>query len=142
MIQIMGNTPKAAPSVATASEVPNGMPQPITAIRIATTSAIAPAMWARTFSPASRTNSVASGIIATSALRNSESPIGSSTCLYIVPPAVKAVRDLPARREMMRAVEHRGHGGREVEARDPGAHRDADARVGVSLELVAEAVAL
>jgi pyrroloquinoline-quinone synthase len=35
-----------------------------------------------------------------------------------------------------------GHGGREVEARDPRPHRDADARVGFGGQLAAEAVAL
>ena len=52
MIQMIGNRPNAAPSVATASAVPTGMPQTMTAIRIATTSAIAPAMCARSFRPA------------------------------------------------------------------------------------------
>ena len=46
-------------------------------------------------------NSVASGISANSALRNSESPTGSRTCLYIVsasPPRRYPGRRLPARR--------------------------------------------
>ena len=45
----------------------------------------------------------------------------------------------PARRH---GEQHGGDGGREVEARDARAHRDADARVGAREQLLAEAVAL
>ena len=55
----------------------------MTATRIAASSESSPAQCDFSLSPPSSTNSVASGIIATSALRNSESPTGSSTCLYI-----------------------------------------------------------
>ncbi len=83
-IHMIGNRPKAAPSRATSSACPNGIDQKMTAVRIATASEIRPAQCDFSFRPPSSTNSVASGIIATSALANSESPTGSSTCLYIV----------------------------------------------------------
>src|SRR5689334_19238016 len=79
---MIGNNPKAAPSVAAATVVPNGMPQTAIAITIPTASDTRPATWALSLSPPSRTNSVASGIIATSALAAREPPTGSSTCLY------------------------------------------------------------
>src|SRR4051795_10676947 len=54
---------------------------------IATSSAASsdssPAQCDLSLSPPSSRKSVANGIIATSALRNSESPTGSSTCLYM-----------------------------------------------------------
>src|SRR4051794_602032 len=47
-----------------------------------TSSAARPATWALSLRPPSRMNSVASGIIATSALAASEPPTGSNTCWY------------------------------------------------------------
>src|SRR5688572_7079870 len=49
---------------------------------MATSSAARPAIWALSFSPPNSTNSVASGIIATSALAASDPPTGSNTCWY------------------------------------------------------------
>src|SRR3954471_15641664 len=68
----------------------------MTETRIAASSDSRPAQCDLSFRPPSNRNSVASGIIATSALRNSESPTGSSTCLYITPPPVLEA-ELPTR---------------------------------------------
>ena len=73
---MIGKSPKAAPSVADSSAVSTGMPHTATAITIETASAISPATCARSLRPPSRMNSVASGIIATRALANSEPPTG------------------------------------------------------------------
>jgi hypothetical protein len=83
-IHMIGNSPNAAPSRATSIACPNGIDQKRTAVTIATPSEISPAQCDFSFSPPSSTNNVIRGIMATSALRNSESPTGSSTCLYIV----------------------------------------------------------
>src|SRR5215203_6634267 len=66
------------------------------ATRIARSSATSAAMWAASLSPPSSTNSVTIGISANSELRNSESPTGSSTCLYTVSPPLSPLhRQLP-----------------------------------------------
>jgi hypothetical protein len=82
-IHMIGNRPKAAPSSAASSAWPAGIPYASTATSSATSSDKSPAQCDLSLSPPSSTNSVANGIIATSALRNSESPTGSSTCLYM-----------------------------------------------------------
>ncbi len=93
-IHMIGNRPKAMPSRPASIACPNGIDQKTMAVKMATASEISPAQCDFSFSPPSSTNNVASGIIATSALRNNESLTGSNTCLYIArsPPGGPATR--------------------------------------------------
>jgi hypothetical protein len=84
---MIGNSPKHAPRTAESSAWPIGIEYAISATRIATPSETSAAQWAFIFRPPSRTNSVITGRAAKIAVRNSESPTGSSTCLYIATPS-------------------------------------------------------